>query len=148
MSDEIREAMEVVSVRILEDAAFLFADPLPPSDAPASDWNPDGAEIRWDGPSQGVMRIWAPRALQMALAANMLGLEDSDPTADTAGTDALREILNMVAGNTLTEAWGPGPVFQLTIPERAEPETFHSDSGEGFWVSADGHPVLFWSGTP
>jgi len=146
MSDEVREALEIVSVRILEEAAFLFADAMPPASAPTGNWGAVGAEIRWSGPSSGAMRVWSTQALLRLLAANMLGVEESDPAVNASGFDALREILNMVTGNCLTEAWGPGPVFHLEIPRAADQSLLAADAEAGFWISADDHPVLFWNG--
>jgi len=149
MSSEMREAMEIVATRILEDAAFLFTEDA--SDAGArfgSGWVPSGAQLRWEGPSCGTMRVWADPSLLPVLAANMLGIDEDDPDALAKGADALREILNMVVGNSLTEAWGPGPVFHLGIPQDADPDLLASDMVDGHWIDADDHPVLFWCGNP
>lgn len=145
MSSEMREAMEIVATRILEDAAFLFTEDA--SDAGArfgSGWVPSGAQLRWEGPSCGTMRVWADPSLLPVLAANMLGIDEDDPDALAKGADALREILNMVVGNSLTEAWGPGPVFRLDIPCDIDPADFATDLDDGLWVVAEGRPVLFW----
>ena len=146
MNGEMRQAMEIVSVRILEDAAFLFVDQIQDGNKPDHNWSATGAELRWTGPSRGVMRVWMDPAFLAVLSANMLGIEEDDPTAAKAGIDAMREVLNMVVGNCLTEAWGPGPVFNLEIPEAAVSDLLVSDMSEGFWVDADNHPVLFWCG--
>lgn len=146
MNGEMRQAMEIVGVRILEDAAFLFVESVPDEGLPGRDWMPVGAELRWSGPSRGVMRVWMEPDFLSALSANMLGIEEDAAAAAKAGPDAMREILNMVVGNSLTEAWGPGPVFHLEIPESADPDLLASDMADGFWIGADGHPVLFWCG--
>jgi hypothetical protein len=147
MSAEMREALEAVAVRILEDAAFLFTEDA--TDAQArfgTDWIPTGAQLRWVGPSRGAMRLWADPSLLPVLAANMLGIDETDPAASDKGSDALREILNMVVGNCLTEAWGPGPIFKLDIPSDADPAGFSTDVEDGFWIVAEGRPVVFWCG--
>jgi hypothetical protein len=146
MNGEMRQAMEIVSVRILEDAAFLFVEPLEEGNEPGPDWMPIGAELGWSGPTRGAMRVWTDPDFLPVLSANMLGIEEDDPAAAKAGADALREVLNMVVGNSLTEAWGPGPVFHLEIPQDADPDLFSSDMVNGFWIDADDHPVLFWCG--
>ena len=143
MSDEIRQAMEIVAVRILEDAAFLFANPMDGPHPTGTSWDPVGARLSWTGPSTGTMQVWAARPLLKILAANMLGIEDTDPVAEKSGCDALCEVLNMVVGNSLTEAWGPGPVFHLAIPEILDVSRLSDDAEEGFWISADDHPILF-----
>ena len=146
MNGEMRQAMEIVSVRILEDAAFLFVDQMQEGNRPDGNWSPAGAELHWGGPSRGTMRVWMEPAFLAVLSANMLGIEEDDPSAAKAGIDAMREVLNMVVGNSLTEAWGPGPVFDLEIPEDANSEALASDMADGFWIDADNHPVLFWCG--
>jgi hypothetical protein len=146
MNEEMKQAMEIVSIRILEDAAFLFVAPAEEGTGPGPDWKAAGAELRWSGPREGTMRVWAEPSLLGVLSANMLGIEEDDPAAAAAGPDALREILNMVVGNCLTEAWGPGPVFQLSVPEEADPDLLARDAEDGFWILAEDKPVLFHCG--
>ncbi|MBK8803469.1 MAG: chemotaxis protein CheX [Fibrobacteres bacterium] len=149
MSDEMREALEAVSQRILEEAAFFFSDPMTDSaKRPNEDWDPVGIEMSWEGDaSSGTIRVWSDTALLVVLAANMLGVEEDNPKAHTQQRDALGEVLNMVLGNCLTEAWGPGPVFQLGIPHPADQANLADDSNGGFWLVAEGLPMLFWVGS-
>ncbi|HNY32325.1 MAG TPA: chemotaxis protein CheX [Fibrobacteria bacterium] len=148
MSDEMREALEIVSMRILEEAAFFFSDPMnDPSKRPDASWNPQGVELTWSGEvSEGAIRVWSDPGLLVALAANMLGVEEDDPHARSQRIDALGEVLNMVLGNCLTEAWGPGPVFKLGIPHQADPRDYPLDAETGFWLVAEGLPMMFWVG--
>lgn len=146
MRNEMTEAMEIVAPRILEESAYVFSEPLDTPDEPSSDWRPLGVELRWEGPSTGAMRIWADPALLPVLAANMLGVEEDDPVCVQKGMDALKEVLNMIVGNCLTEAWGPGPVFHLNIPVQVGSNAFEDDRLDGIWQSIEGHPVLFWCG--
>lgn len=145
--NEMAEAMVIVAPRILEESAYVFSEPLDGPDEPSDDWRPVGVQLRWEGPSDGAMRIWADPALLPVLAANMLGIEEDDPVCASKGLDALKETLNMIVGNCLTEAWGPGPVFHLNIPEIVAPELFGEDRVEGIWQAIEGRPVLFWCGT-
>ena len=92
------------------------------------------------------MRIWADQGLLPVLAANMLGVEEDDPVCSEKGMDALKEILNMIVGNCLTEAWGPGPVFHLHIPTSVGRAAFEPDRVDGIWQSIEGRPVLLWCG--
>lgn len=145
--NEMADAMEIVAPRILEESAYVFSEPLDAPDEPADDWSPVGVQLRWQGPSTGAMRIWADPSLLPVLAANMLGIEEDDPVCAQKGLDALKETLNMIVGNCLTEAWGPGPVFHLEIPCTIAPDSFGEDRIEGIWRSIEGKPVLFWCGT-
>jgi len=149
MNEEMKQALEIVSIRILEDAAFLFVERADEGARPGPDWRPAGAELRWTGPREGTMRVWAEPSLLRVLSANMLGIEEDEPAATAAGPDALREILNMVVGNCLTEAWGPGPVFHLEVPEEADPDLLARDAEDGFWIIAEDRPMLFrFGGSP
>ncbi|MBK9579941.1 MAG: chemotaxis protein CheX [Fibrobacteres bacterium] len=148
MSDEMREALELVAPRILEEAAFFFSDPMTDSgQRPNDDWDPVGIEMSWEGDaSSGTIRVWSDPDLLVVLAANMLGVEEDNPKAEAQRRDALGEVLNMVLGNCLTEAWGPGPVFQLGIPHPADQVNLADDVNSGFWLVAEGKPMLFWVG--
>lgn len=147
MNAEMRQAVELVSIRILEEAAFLFAGPMDAETArPTAGWNACGVKLSWSGPNSGTMRAWMEPGLLPILAANMLGLEEDDPEAARKGLDALGEILNMVVGNCLTEAWGPGPVFHLDTPAPVAAELVDSDLDDGFWIVAEDRIVLFWVG--
>ncbi len=146
MKNEMTQAMEIVAPRILEESAFLFSERLEIADEPKAFWNPVGVELFWEGPSNGRMRLWADPELLTVLAANMLGIEETDPVCASKGLDALKETLNMIVGNCLTEAWGPGPVFQLHIPDAVDSSGFALDRESGFWLSAEGRPMLLWSG--
>ena len=75
MKNEMFQAMEIVAPRILEEAAFLFSEPLDESAIPSEAWHPVGVELRWNGPSTGVMRLWADPALLAVIAANMCGVD-------------------------------------------------------------------------
>jgi len=147
MKSEMIQAMELVAPRILEESAFLFSEPLDEDSIPPEGWEPVGVELRWNGPSTGTMRLWADPGLLAVLAANMLGIDEDDPVSLAKGEDALKESLNMIVGNSLTEAWGPGPVFLLEVPRRIEGAFSWSERDEGLWLSTEGRPVFLWFGT-
>ena len=146
-TNELKQALEIVAPRILEEAAFIFSQPLEGPDQPDDEWTPVGVELLWEGPSNGMMRLWAEPALLPVFAANLLGIEEDDPLSAQKGLDAVKEILNMMVGNSLTEAWGPGPIFHLHIPEAVDAAKFTPDRVDGIWLSAEGRPMLLWCGT-
>ena len=146
-TNEMKQALVIVAPRILEEAAFIFSEPLEGPDQPGDEWTPVGVERLWEGPSNGLMRLWADSSLLPVLAANLLGIEEDDPLCAEKGLDAVKEILNMIVGNSLTEAWGPGPIFQLHIPESVVTPSFVSDRVDGVWLSGEGRPMLLWCGT-
>jgi Chemotaxis phosphatase CheX len=145
MNTTFEAALREAAPRILEDAAFLFPDDLPSEARPGAVWNPLGAKLAFEGNGiRGILLVWADPAMVRVLAANMLGLEEDDPQTSSRMGDALAELLNMVAGNTLTEAWGTRPVFHVGIPELLDPSQWPQDCArEGAWISAEGHPLVF-----
>jgi CheY-specific phosphatase CheX len=101
--------------RILQEAAFAFID------QPAGGYKPGGAfmacSVAFNGPFHGAMALAAGESLAATLAANMLGVDESDPDADQKKMDALGEILNMICGNVLPEIAGARAEFAITAPE-------------------------------
>ncbi|MEN9353738.1 MAG: hypothetical protein RL318_1063 [Fibrobacterota bacterium] len=146
MNPVFRDALNHVTVRIMEEAAFLFSDDLPPADRPDADWQPIGATLRFEGNDQsGSLLVWADVDMVRSLASNMLGLDEDDPASGMHVADALKELLNMILGNVLTEAWGTAPVFHLGIPELLDASEWNPHTAaRGLWLSVEGHPVVFW----
>ncbi len=146
MKNEMIQAMEIVAPRILEEAAFLFSESIDTTEVEPHLGDPVGVELRWSGPTSGVMRFWTERSLLPILASNMLGVDENDPVCEQKGMDALKETLNMIVGNSLTEAFGPGPVFPLDIPRTVAIDFLEVDKPNGLWLSTEGTPVLLWTG--
>jgi len=139
-----RELLERVATHVLEEAAFLFAQPLggrPPADEA---WTATGARLRFAGPLRGYVELWVPERIARLMAANMLGEESDAPDAEASCLDALRETLNILCGNLLTALAGEEPVFQLGTPDRCdERHPFQSrELGVDAWLEADGQPLL------
>lgn len=145
MNPDFTEALSKVAVRILEEAAFLFSDDLAPAERPDHSWQPIGAALEYEGDEDsGRLEVWADLAMVRSLASNMLGLDEEDPESTAHVSDALKELLNMVLGNVLTEVWGTAPVFHLGIPTLLDAEAWDPrGSSRGLWLSVEGHPVVF-----
>ena len=118
---ETREAgpvLEAVTIDVLEDEAFLFADA--DTDAPAVVGQElQGALMSFSGPIDGVLGLALPAELAAELTANILGLEPDDPEAAATAPDAFKEVLNVICGQFLTNCYGSAPVFELSIPQTA-----------------------------
>lgn len=139
-----KDLLERVSARVLEDAAFVFAMPREEPPPAPDEWAPVGVRLTFRGPFGGYCEIWAPPALAKILSANMLGVDEDTPDAQETYCDALKETLNILCGNLLTEMAGEDPVFDLktpTVQERLEPLPT-DDSSVEIWLDADGHPIL------
>jgi hypothetical protein len=74
-----------------------------------------GACVEFNGPFPGCLLVLLnPEALSL-LSSNMLGREDSPD--ESLEQDALREIANVICGNTLPAIFGINDKFQLDAPK-------------------------------
>ena len=75
----------------------------------------------------------------------MLGADDESGLTTGNLVDALKEILNMVLGNVLTEVYGNEPVFDLDLPQLLPAKTISTSTANSFrlWFSAEGEPIMF-----
>jgi hypothetical protein len=132
--------------RILGEAAFIFTDKLEKNAIPALEtWGPEGVSLKFNGEPSGIIRMWVSPGFACFAAANMLGVEDGTDVARQKGMDALKELLNMIVGNFITEAYGEAPVFKLALPQKLESEELEKDylDPEAIWLEAEGNPILF-----
>jgi hypothetical protein len=144
-NESLYRTLKSVAMSVLEDAAFVFSDELPGTARPSiDDWNPAGVSLSFTGETSGVFRLWADEALLPVLAANMLGLEPGSADARDKGADALREMVNIILGNFLTDHFGSEAVFDLGLPSPADPARAMADcSGDsGVWLQVEGSAVL------
>lgn len=146
MHESLIDTAKESAIRILERAAFLFTDEIDSTSIPAlgSNWNQKGVALEYTGPVCGELRMWMPESLSRMVAANMLGLDDGAPMELEEEEDALKEILNIILGIYLTEAYGTEPIFHLGIPRvLSTVEWADSVKTEGhFWLAVEGVPVL------
>lgn len=116
MDSNLKGVVDDVFPRMLEELAFLFADP---DDGGAQGIPHDAVlvSIGFSGERSGALEMGIGRSLGNEMAANLLGLDPDERGADRLGDDALRELMNVTCGHVLTELAGDTPVFNLTIPE-------------------------------
>ena len=102
---------------VLQDAAFVSADPAP---EPARWAGPViNAELAFESLRGGSLRLTvAPRGA-IELAANMLGVDPADREAEAHGLAAVGELLNVIGGAFVTRFFGTQVPSQLGLP-RAE----------------------------
>jgi chemotaxis protein CheY-P-specific phosphatase CheC len=137
--------LRTVVTRVLEDASFVFTDDLPAAlNAGAAPDQVQGVSLSFAGASSGSFRLWGGAAFAALLSANMTGIDAAQPEAREKGIDAMKEILNIIAGNALTELFGSVAVFNLGIPANADPAQFAMDRtrSDGVWLMAEEHPLL------
>ncbi len=112
-----REVMIRGIVETLEEAAFIFTEPV---DGEPPKWSADAvleARLGFFGEEKGTMMIAATAEPLAELAGNLLGVDPNDPEAIEKQADAFGEILN-IAGGALLEAWfGTEAEVQLNVPK-------------------------------
>ena len=115
MTSEIDAILAREAADTLEKLAFIFTfvEYAPEVEVPGG----VTARVSFSGPFGGslVLRI-TPAALP-ELAANMLGLDEGEPVADSQQHDALKETLNIICGNVLPAIAGTRAVFDLAPPD-------------------------------
>jgi len=116
-ADTSHKLSEVVA-RILGDFAFMIVGDELTETPPGQEWL--CANVTYRGPMGGVINCWCTRPFANELAANLLGMDPSSPDAAAQAQDAVREFMNILCGNLVTERFGCEPVFDLNIPTVAE----------------------------
>jgi CheY-specific phosphatase CheX len=144
-NEQAVKTVRTVIGRVLEDASFVFTDELDESVRPdAASWDAAGVALTFSGDRSGVFRIWTDPPFASLLAANMLGIDTGGPAAKDKGTDALKEMVNIITGNALTEIFGDKAVFSLGIPVLADEKLKAADCGrdDAIWLSAEDYKIL------
>ena len=143
-SEESSRTVGAVIARVLEDAAFIFTDELEPETHPSAAWTADGVSLTFSGERSGSFRLWADEGFVSLLAENMLGIVPDDPTAQEKKADAFKELVNIIAGNSLTELFGTTAVFELGIPQRADGATREADCvrADAIRLQAEGNSLV------
>lgn len=134
-------------VNVLEQMAFIFCEPADLQEGIALDeFEFIKVSLAFAGHKSGQLTIIVPKEFGRELAANMLG-EDIDENDDCGDhVDAVKEVLNIITGQYLTQTYGDKVVFNLSAPEAAEiqSEELYAFIGENECVccQSDDYPVL------
>ena len=121
MASEVAEILAGTLAQILEEAAFLFAEPS--EEPPPYAGEVLQARLSFMGDHEGELVLGAPPELCATLAANLLGEDEGGAATTGDDEDAVGELLNMVAGALLVELYGPDAQCLLGLPrvERVAP---------------------------
>ena len=109
------QLLQRVVVRVLEEAAFVLAEPAPRP--PPFEGDVVTATLPFSRPCVGFLRLTAPPECCTAMAANMLGVDPDDPEAAAQGFDALGELANIQCGAILAEIFGRDADILMKLPE-------------------------------
>jgi hypothetical protein len=128
---------------ILANLAFMFTDDDIP-DVPVGEvWFE--TVIRYEGPTQGRLRLFCAQGFMTTLAGNLLGVDPDDSEADIKSVDAIKELMNILCGQLVTQFYGSDAIFNLTIPEcnqlDAVPDMDTLDTDDAFTLAVNGSRV-------
>lgn len=115
-SEEDLKMLGRTVIEILEEAAFLFCEPLDEQNESPVALEVFVAGIDFKGPVSGNILLSAPSDVTSELAANLLGLEPDAPEIGGRESDALGEMLNIIGGALLKEWFGSFSDFEMGIP--------------------------------
>ena len=112
---DICELLATSAKNNLEQLAFIFAYS---SDCPADEpWERSYITARayFSGPVEGMISISVSEDILLSLTCNMLGFDQDDCLVleKDKKHDAFMELLNIISGNFLPEAFGTKAVFNL-----------------------------------
>jgi len=120
MDKNSQTVIDEIFCKVLEKQAFLFPDKTLAAELPPQSGNILCANIAFHGDiAKGKISFYAPETMCQEIAANFLGIESDSEEAESKAPDALKEMLNMVCGNFLTDFAGEEAVFDLTVPSVA-----------------------------
>lgn len=137
-----RSTLTQITGKTLADGAFVFADPADADAAPA-----DGVaiDIRFEGPVNGFLCLEAPVTLGAEIAGNLLE-SDHAPT-DHESIEAMKELVNMIAGSFLPAAFGVQAEFRLGLPSEPHPIGVQPPAGSSIstvLTTDEGHCFRVW----
>ncbi len=143
----LKETLGSVICRVLEQAAFMFPEPADMEEGISFDeYEYNIARIAFEGDKSGEIILIVPVEFRAELAANMLGEEIEESDSKGKHADALREILNIIAGQLLTTLYGEKAIFNLMPPVVSElpQEEFFSliEKNDYTCVISDEYPVI------
>jgi len=141
------EALSRVVPRILEQAAFLFPEPVEnPDEFPLENHELVMATIDYSGDCNGRMAMIVPFELCSEISSNMLGEEIEETNFREKVLDAFKEVLNIITGQMLTEVYGDKAVCNLQAPEVREISADETrklmEEGESTLSISDDSPII------
>ncbi len=140
-ADPVLDVLRETTPRILEQVAFVFADPTDEAEPFTGDVLE--ADIEFNGPMMGTLRLTTSAACAANLAASLLGVEADDPAIDKYISDVLGETLNMLCGAVLLQLFGAVDSTHSGVPSvRARPANDTAVPFEAVsFVTDDGHRI-------
>jgi len=132
MTTSYDHQLQSVSAEAFSTLGFMF-----PMDDQQQDQTPIlsplVAQVAFDGPHRGALRVAVSPELPAVLAANMTGQDE--PVPEQHQHDALMEMVNVICGNILPVIAGQEVVFNVGTPEICNGDAASQDQ-QGSCVAA------------
>ncbi len=128
MSTTTDQLLRRATVSTFESLAFLFAEDECTGEQLAAPWG-GSVSVEFHGPMRGRVVLRVTESLMPAIAANMLG--DDESHLVPLQRDAIGEMTNVVCGNLLPLLAGTEAVFRLDAPHWRARTTASEDSRAG-----------------
>jgi CheY-specific phosphatase CheX len=116
MDAKQKKQIETTVIRVFEQFAFMFARLVEDEDFPGRDAPYTAAVLPFFGPFTGQLTLAVSSEECVVFAANVLGTSAEDREAQEDAEDSLKEVVNVLCGQLLTEIAGDEVVFNLAVP--------------------------------
>lgn len=109
------EILTNATISVLERTAMVLAEPAETAaDHPKAT---RFARIIYSGPRRGTLILGATDGFLREVAASLLGVEAAEVSVDVQGTDALKEMANILGGSVILAMSGDVCEYSLGLPE-------------------------------
>jgi len=143
-ADTVDQAITKATTIVLEDWAMAFLGETPEKIDGESLPDPIEASVVFTGNSgiKGRLSVLTDSAMAETVCRSVLGMDSEEELDIVSKIDALKELVNVLGGHFLTEAFGAKLVFELSTPECHElVATDLSQISKNYqnWFTADDH---------
>lgn len=108
--------IDAVFLDVVERLAFMFGDSCEPEEIDGYEGTWVSASVAYRAAGSGVLSLVVPTTMCAEIAANILGLEPEDIAGVAIAEDALKEMLNVVAGHVVPALGAQDDDFELEVP--------------------------------
>ncbi len=116
MNNETQEKIFEVLESVLEQFAFAFCETVDKDEIKDIPDEMIHSSLAFKGPYSGEIALVLSLDLCIELAGNVLGMDPGDEGVEDYGQDSLKELLNVLIGNVLTELYGEDAFFDFDTP--------------------------------
>ncbi len=116
MDNQTQEKIFGILESVLEQFAFAFCEIIDKSEIIDFPDEMIHSSLSFSGPYSGEIALVLSLDLCIELAGNVLGMDPGDAGVEDYGQDSLKELLNVLIGNVLTELYSEDILFDFAAP--------------------------------